>query len=69
METTRRNAIGLMGGAAAAMAMTGPALAQGARNLGSKSKTLFWVASCTPCDKNLKFDPGRLQGCPGLVQA
>jgi 4-hydroxy-tetrahydrodipicolinate synthase len=57
METTRRDAMGLMGAAAAAAAMTGPAMAQGARNLGSKTKTLFWVASCTPCDKNLKFDP------------
>ena len=57
METTRRDAMGLMGAAAAAAAMGGPALAQGARNLGSKTKTLFWVASCTPCDKNLKFDP------------
>src|SRR5215813_4897222 len=57
MEATRRDAIGLIGGVAAA-AMTGSALAQGARNLGSKSKTMFWVASCTPCDKNLKFDPG-----------
>src|SRR5579872_6686021 len=57
MDTTRRDAMGLMGAAAAA-AMTGPAMAQGARNLGSKTKTLFWVASVTPCDKNLKFDPG-----------
>ena len=57
MDTTRRDALGLMGGAAAAAAMGGPAMAQGARNLGSKTKTLFWVASCTPCDKNLKFDP------------
>src|ERR1700743_3237532 len=57
METTRRDAIGMIGAAAAAAAMTGPATAQGARNLGSKTKTLFWVASCTPCDKNLKFDP------------
>src|SRR5262249_24358610 len=57
METTRRDAIGLIGGAAAA-AMTGPASAQAPRNLGSKAKTMFWVASCTPCDKSLKFDPG-----------
>ncbi|HEX3991072.1 MAG TPA: dihydrodipicolinate synthase family protein, partial [Acetobacteraceae bacterium] len=33
-------------------------MAAPARNLGSKSKTLFWVASVTPCDKSLKFDPG-----------
>jgi 4-hydroxy-tetrahydrodipicolinate synthase len=29
-----------------------------ARKLGSASKTLYWVAAATPCDKNLKFDPG-----------
>ena len=57
METTRRDALGLMGAAAATAAMGGPAMAQGTRNLGSKTKTLFWVASCTPFDKNLKFDP------------
>ncbi len=57
MEPTRRDTLGLMGAAAAVAAMGGPAMAQGARNLGSKTKTLFWVASCTPCDKNLKFDP------------
>jgi 4-hydroxy-tetrahydrodipicolinate synthase len=28
------------------------------RRLGSSSKTLFWAASVTPCDKNRKFDPG-----------
>ena len=53
METTRRDAMGLMGAAAAAATMGGPAMAQGARNLGSKTKTLVWVASCTACDKNL----------------
>lgn len=58
MDTTRRDAMGLIGAAAATAAVGGPAMAQGARNLGSKTKTLFWVASCTPCDKNLKFDPG-----------
>ena len=56
METTRRDAMTLMGGAMAAAAA--PAMAAPARNLGSKSKTLFWVASVTPCDKSLKFDPG-----------
>src|SRR5580698_6881536 len=56
METTRRDALTLIG--AAALAAAGPAFAAPARNLGSKAKTLFWVASVTPCDKNLKFDPG-----------
>ena len=62
MDTTRREAIGMMGAAAAA-AMVGkfasaatPATA--ARNLGSSSKTMYWIATATPCDKSLKFDPG-----------
>ena len=58
---TRREAVGLMGGAIAATAavLSGAVPAFGAtRNLGSKVKTLCWVASVTPCDKNLKFDPG-----------
>jgi len=58
METTRRDAIGLMGAAAAAAMLLKPVTAAPARNLGSSSKTLFWIATVTPCDKNLKFDPG-----------
>ena len=65
MDMTRREAVGLMGGAAAAAAVVSagglPAFGAAAgpdRKLGSKSKTLMWVASVTPCDKNLKFDPG-----------
>ena len=58
METTRRDAIGLMGAAAAAAMLVKPASAAPSRNLGSSSKTLFWIATVTPCDKNLKFDPG-----------
>lgn len=69
METTRREAMGLLAGAAAAVTMAEgarPALgATGAasssdppRNLGSRQKALMWIASVTPCDKNLKFDPG-----------
>jgi len=59
METTRRDALGLMGAAAATaatMGAAGPALA--AHNLGSPVKTLFWTASVTPCDKNGAFEPG-----------
>ena len=53
----------------AALLVAGSALAQGAaRNLGSKSKTLFWVASCTPCDKNLKFDPAAFKDVLGWFQ-
>lgn len=57
---TRREAVGVMAGAVAATAlMPGAVTASAAeRKLGSKTKTLMWVASVTPCDKNLKFDPG-----------
>ena len=59
METTRREAMGLLAGAAAATLSGGSSRAQGvSRKLGSSSKTMMWVASVTPCDKNLNFDPG-----------
>ena len=58
MDATRRDAMGLVGAAAAAMA-AGQALA--APNLGSPVKTLFWTASVTPCDKSGKFDPGAMR--------
>jgi 4-hydroxy-tetrahydrodipicolinate synthase len=63
MNTNRREAIGMIGGAAAAAALAGApaANAQAARNLGSKEKTLFWVASLTPCDKDLKVDLGAMK--------
>ena len=54
METTRRDALGLVGAAAAAIA-AGPVMAA---NLGSPVKTLFWTASVTPCDKSGAFEPG-----------
>jgi 4-hydroxy-tetrahydrodipicolinate synthase len=70
--------MGVIGAAAAAVTMAGAtaASAQAARNLGSKDKTLFWVASLTPCDKNLKVDLGAMkdqmqwfkhQGADGVV--
>ena len=58
------------------MAGATAASAQAARTLGSKQKTLFWVASTTPCDKNLKVDLGAMkdqvqwfkhQGADGIV--
>jgi 4-hydroxy-tetrahydrodipicolinate synthase len=55
METTRRGALALMG--AAAMAAGSEAMAA-APLLGSPTKTLFWTAMITPCDKSLRFDPG-----------
>ena len=55
MDATRREALGLAGMAAAALsASAGPASA--AANPGSK--TLFWTATVTPCDKTGRFDPG-----------
>jgi 4-hydroxy-tetrahydrodipicolinate synthase len=59
MEATRRDALGLVGAAAAAAAIgarAGPATA--APELGSPVKTLFWTATITPCDKALAFDAG-----------
>ena len=59
METTRRDALGLMGAAAVTAAITaGAVAAKAAPQIGSPIKTLFWTASVTPCDKSLKFDPG-----------
>ncbi|HEY2052097.1 MAG TPA: dihydrodipicolinate synthase family protein [Caulobacteraceae bacterium] len=57
MEASRREALALAG-AAAGMAMAGGARA---RDLGSAKKTLFWAAVVTPCDKNLRFDPGAMR--------
>jgi 4-hydroxy-tetrahydrodipicolinate synthase len=54
VETTRREALGLVG-AAAALGASGMAQA---RQLGSPTKTLFWAAVVTPCDRSGKFDPG-----------
>jgi 4-hydroxy-tetrahydrodipicolinate synthase len=58
MDTKRREMIGMMGAAAGAALMARSVAANSVRNVGSASKTLFWVATVTPCDKNLKFDPG-----------
>jgi 4-hydroxy-tetrahydrodipicolinate synthase len=50
-ETTRRSFLGAAG-AAVAMAAPRSTKVPGA----TAEKCLFWVAACTPCDKNLKFD-------------
>ena len=64
MDTTRRDALGLAGVAAAATALTMASArqAEAAPNLGSKTKTLFWAAAVTPCDKSGRFDPGAFKG-------
>jgi 4-hydroxy-tetrahydrodipicolinate synthase len=58
METTRRDALGLLGGLAAAGLMADTALA--APQLGSNAKTLYWAATVTPCNKKGDFDPGAM---------
>jgi len=63
MEATRRGMIGMAGAAAAAAALSsGGAFAQGAAHrLGSSSKTLYWVATVTPCNASGEIDFGALQ--------
>ena len=60
METTRRDALGLVAGVAAAGMLARAGAAAAAPRLGSKSKTLYWVASVTPCNKKGDFDPGAM---------
>ncbi|WP_416908480.1 MAG: dihydrodipicolinate synthase family protein [Polymorphobacter sp.] len=86
MGVTRREALELAAGAAALAAggtMASSALAQGVANggpgtvkLGSPRKTMYWVATVTPCTRNGMFDPGamaaimqwhRSQGADGVV--
>jgi len=72
METTRRAFVGAMGAASVAAAAS-----RGAKTATpSNDKAQFWVAACTPCDKNLKFDEGvykdmmayfKEQGADGVV--
>jgi len=59
MDTTRREALGLAGVAAATALTAGRAGA--APMLGSKEKVLFWAATVTPCDKTGRFDPGAMK--------
>lgn len=61
IDTSRRDALQLLGGLAAASAIGSNAPATAATpRLGSKSKTLYWVASVTPCDRRGNFDPGAM---------
>ena len=71
-ETSRRTFLGAMGAASALAASRSTNKAPGA----SADMCLFWVAACTPCDKNLKFDEGAYrdmmayfkdQGADGVV--
>ena len=56
MQTSRRLMLGMTG--AAAMAGITAARAQAGRKPASKS--ILWVASPTPCDKNLKIEPAAM---------
>jgi dihydrodipicolinate synthase/N-acetylneuraminate lyase len=57
IDATRRDLLAAAAGLAAA-SLAGPAAA--APRLGSKEKTLYWVATVTPCDKAGNFDPGAM---------
>jgi len=55
MESTRRT---FLGAATAATAVSAIAGARGSKSTATPAgdKGKFYVAACTPCDKNLKFD-------------
>lgn len=76
METTRRQAIGMAAGVAAAAMSGATAASAQAAKLGSPRKTMYWVATVTPCNRNGMFDPGAMaaimqwhksQGADGVV--
>src|SRR5579872_2864601 len=58
MQTNRRETIGLM--SAAAMAAPAAVQAQTQPKPRARDKSIMWVASPTPCDKNLKLDLGAM---------
>ena len=61
METTRRQTVGMIGGAiAGATAAINAAKAAPSSNP-SSSKMKLWAAATTPCDKNLKLDLGAMR--------
>jgi 4-hydroxy-tetrahydrodipicolinate synthase len=75
MQTTRRQALGIAGGLAATTLLAGRAGAITAKP-GSPMKTLYWVATVTPCTRAGMFDPGAMaaimqwhkaQGADGVV--
>ena len=83
MEIPRRTFLGAVGAAAVAASVPHglEAVGNAAGGIapaaqGSMSKVKFWVAACTPCDKNLKFDEAAYkdmmgwfkdQGADGIV--
>ena len=78
MEIPRREFLGAVGVAAVAAAAPrlGAASMTTAVPAANTDKVRFWVAACTPCDRNLKFEPGiykemmayfKEQGANGIV--
>jgi len=83
MDIPRRTFLGAVGAAAVAASVPRglEAASHGAGSIApaaqdSQSKVKFWVAACTPCDKNLKFDEAaykdmmgwfKSQGADGIV--
>lgn len=60
MDTTRREALAMVGGVAAASMVAGTGARAATHRLGSPSKTMYWAATVTPCDRNGTFDPGAM---------
>ncbi|WP_439533046.1 dihydrodipicolinate synthase family protein [Polymorphobacter sp.] len=58
---TRRGSLGMIGGMAASGLLAGTAASAQTMKLGSPTKTMYWVASVTPCNANGQFDPGAMQ--------
>jgi 4-hydroxy-tetrahydrodipicolinate synthase len=83
MEIPRRTFLGAVGAAAVAASMPELGAVSGVVSnsaapmaQGNMSKVKFWVAACTPCDKNLKFEEAiykdmmayfKEQGADGIV--
>ncbi|MDE3155189.1 MAG: dihydrodipicolinate synthase family protein [Acidobacteriota bacterium] len=76
MEMHRRTFLGAMGAAAVAAALPRGLEAGAPPAPDAMAKVKFWPAVCTPCDKNLKFDPAiyadmmayfKEQGADGIV--
>lgn len=61
MEATRRELIGMVGATTAAVTLAGCSAAGQSHQLGSKEKTLYWVATVTPCNQAGDIDTGALR--------
>ena len=61
METTRRETIGMIGGAIAGATAAINAAKAAPSSDPKSAKMKFWAAATTPCDKNLKLDLGAMR--------